>query len=231
MTIILIIFSLIWDKVFNFRISTISSVIFAVCFELARRILGFQLWLTAIPVVISIICVFLINKRKFTPETLSNIGAGALLISLLWISATLSVDRFNYQTTKQNIILLLFALIIILLTSRLTLIFSTSKNFFIVSVLINLFILRASFVRLTLILICLIRIYLFITTSLAVSLRLILNSSMIIISKAPLGISPLMSFKNSSSSTKILFSMQICLGSPLNNIKCSPKTKLLQKLH
>ena len=37
------ILALIWDKVFNFRISTISSVIFALCFELARRIFGFNL--------------------------------------------------------------------------------------------------------------------------------------------------------------------------------------------
>ena len=62
------IISLIWDKVFNFRISTISSVIFAVCFEIARRVFGFQLWLATIPAVISIICVILIHKRKFTPK-------------------------------------------------------------------------------------------------------------------------------------------------------------------
>lgn len=99
------ILSLIWDKVFNFRISTISSVIFAVCFELARRLFGFQLWLAAIPALISFLCVFLILIRKFSPDSLSNIGAGTLLISLLWISATLSVDRFHYQTSKQNIIL------------------------------------------------------------------------------------------------------------------------------
>ena len=99
------ILSLIWTKVFNFRISTISSVIFAVGFELARRLFGFHLWLAAIPAFISILCVILILKRKFTPDTLSNIGAGAFLISLLWISATLSVDRFHYQTSKQNIIL------------------------------------------------------------------------------------------------------------------------------
>ena len=99
------ILSLIWDKVFNVRITTISSVIFAVGFEIARRAFGFHLWMAAIPAVISILCVFLILKRKFNPDTLSSIGAGALLISLLWISATLSVDRFHYQNSKHNIIL------------------------------------------------------------------------------------------------------------------------------
>ena len=99
------ILSLIWDKVFNFRISTISSVIFAVCFELARRVFGIQLWFAGIPAVVSVICVFLIHNRKFTPDTLSNIGAGALLITLLWISAALSVDRLHTQNVKHNIIL------------------------------------------------------------------------------------------------------------------------------
>ena len=99
------ILSLIWDKVFNIRITTISSVVFAVCFELTRRFFGLRLRFAGIPAVISIICVILIHKRKFTPDTLSNIGAGTLLISLLWISAALSVDRFNSQNIKQNIIL------------------------------------------------------------------------------------------------------------------------------
>lgn len=99
------ILSLIWNKVFNVRITTISSAIFAVGFEIARRVFGFHLWLAAIPAVFSILCVFLIFKRKFNPDTLSSIGAGALLISLLWISATLSVDRFHYQNSKHNIIL------------------------------------------------------------------------------------------------------------------------------
>ena len=58
------ILSLIWTKVFNFRISTISSVIFAVGFELARRLFGFHLWLAAIPAFISILCVILILKRN-----------------------------------------------------------------------------------------------------------------------------------------------------------------------
>lgn len=91
------IFSLIWEKVFNVRIFTVCSAIFAVCFEIARRVFGFHLWLAVIPAVISIICVILIHKRKFTPDTLSNIGASALLIALLWISAALSIDRFSYE--------------------------------------------------------------------------------------------------------------------------------------
>lgn len=94
------ILSLVWYKVFNFKITTISSVIFAVCFELARRFFDFQLWLAAIPAAISLICVLLILKRKFTPDTLSNIGAGALLISLLWISSTLSIDRLKPEHEK-----------------------------------------------------------------------------------------------------------------------------------
>lgn len=99
------IFSLIWEKVFNVRIFTVGSAIFAVCFELARKFADVNIWLAGIPALISIVCVILIRKRKFTPDTLSNIGAGTLLITLLWISAALSVDRFNYQTTQKNIIL------------------------------------------------------------------------------------------------------------------------------
>ena len=91
------ILSLIWDKVFSFRISTVASVIFAVCFEITRRVFGVHLLFAIIPAIISVICVFLIQKRKFTPDSLSNIGAVTLLITLLWISAALSIDRFSYE--------------------------------------------------------------------------------------------------------------------------------------
>ena len=96
------ILSLIWQKVFNIKIGTVCSVIFAVCFELVRRFLGINLWFAVIPFVISILCVFLIHKRKFKPDILSDIASGALLFTLLWISASLSVERFQYEPKKTE---------------------------------------------------------------------------------------------------------------------------------
>ena len=94
------IFSLIWNKVFNIKIDTVCSVVFAVCFEIARRFFGVHLWLAVVPAVIIVICVLLIHRRKFSPDTLSNFGAGALLFTLLWISASLSVDRLKTEPEK-----------------------------------------------------------------------------------------------------------------------------------
>lgn len=99
------ILSIIWHKVFSLKVSTVASFIFAVCFELARRYFGVHLWVVIVPVTIAIISAVLIHNRKFSPDTLSDLGAGAIFFLFLWVSATLSVDRFNSQTTKQNIIL------------------------------------------------------------------------------------------------------------------------------
>ena len=94
------ILSLIWEKVFNIKISTVASVIFAVCFEIARRFFGVDIFFAIIPAVIALTCVLLIYRRKFSPDNLSNLGAGALLFMLLWISASLSVDRLKPEPEK-----------------------------------------------------------------------------------------------------------------------------------
>ncbi len=99
------ILSLIWHKVFSLKVSTVTSLFFAVCFELARRYFGVHLWVVIVPVTIAIISAVLIHNRKFSPDTLSDLGAGAIFFLFLWVSATLSVDRFHYQATKNNIIL------------------------------------------------------------------------------------------------------------------------------
>ena len=86
------IIALMWEKVFNVRIWTVVSVIFAVCFEIARRFLGISLWFAFVPAIISVVCAFLVHSRytRFTPDMLSSIGAGAFLFILLWIPACLS---------------------------------------------------------------------------------------------------------------------------------------------
>lgn len=86
------IIALMWEKVFNVRIWTVVSVIFAVCFEIARRFLGISLWFAFVPAIISVVCAFLVHSRciRFTPDMLSSIGAGAFLFTLLWIPACLS---------------------------------------------------------------------------------------------------------------------------------------------
>ena len=97
------ILALIWDKMFNIRTGTVCSVIFAVCFELSRRLFGVHLWMAVIPALVSVICIILIRKRKFSPDTLSDIGAGALLFVFLWVSAVLSVDKLNNNHNKEAI--------------------------------------------------------------------------------------------------------------------------------
>lgn len=106
------ILSLIWRKLFSFKVYTVASVFFAVCFELARRFFGFSLWVSAIPVIIAIISVLLIHSRNFSPDTLSDFAAGALLFAMLWTSAVFSGDKLIHEsntpkntTTNQNIIL------------------------------------------------------------------------------------------------------------------------------
>ena len=84
------ILALIWDKVFNIRIGTVASLVFAVCFEAARRFFSVSLWVSIVPVVVLAACVVLIHCRH-APDTLSDIGAGALLFLILWISSSLSL--------------------------------------------------------------------------------------------------------------------------------------------
>ena len=96
------ILSLIWHKLFSFKVYTVASVFFAVCFEIARRFFGFSLWVSAVPAIIAIISVLLIHKRKFSPDTLSDFAAGALLFSMLWTSSLLSVDKIKPEIIKQE---------------------------------------------------------------------------------------------------------------------------------
>ena len=95
------ILNLIWQKVFDVKIWTVSSVIFGICFEIARRFLGINyLWLAIIPALISISCIILIQRKKFKADILLDLGAGALLFMLLWISAILSIDRLKPEIKK-----------------------------------------------------------------------------------------------------------------------------------
>ena len=96
------IIALIWDKVFNIRIGTVASLIFAVCFEVARRYFSVSLWLSIIPAVVLTACIILIHCR-YAPDTLSDIGAGALLFLMLWISGSLSLYKSEPLKVAQNI--------------------------------------------------------------------------------------------------------------------------------
>lgn len=101
------ILSLIWHKVFSFNVTTVTSVLFAVCFEFFRRFLGVNVYFAVIPAVIACVCIFLIHARKFGTDSLSNIGAVSVFFMLLWISAALSLNdnAITTKKTKQNIIL------------------------------------------------------------------------------------------------------------------------------
>lgn len=98
------IIALIWDKVFNIRIGTVASLIFAVCFEVARRFFSVSLWVSIVPITVICACIVLIHRR-FTPDTLSDIGAGALLFLMLWISGSLSLYQSEPLKVAQNITL------------------------------------------------------------------------------------------------------------------------------
>lgn len=98
------IISLIWDKVFNIRIGTVASLIFAICFEVARRYFSVSLWISIVPAVVIAACILLIHRR-YAPDVLSDIGAGALLFLMLWISGSLSLYKSEPPKAAQNITL------------------------------------------------------------------------------------------------------------------------------
>ena len=95
---------LIWDKVFNIRIGTVASLVFAVCFEAARRFFSVSLWVSFVPAIVLVACVILIQRRH-APDTLSDIGAGALLFIMLWISGAMSLYQSETPKVAQNITL------------------------------------------------------------------------------------------------------------------------------
>ena len=99
------IINIIWKKVFDIKVGTVCSVIFAICFEVARRYFAVNLWFSLVPAIILCVAIFLIHKRKFSADTLSDIGAGALLFLLLWISGSLSLYKSEPPKVAQNIAL------------------------------------------------------------------------------------------------------------------------------
>ena len=95
----------IWKKVFDIKIGTICSLFSVACFEIARRYFYVSLWQIIFPAIVLCAIVFLIHKRKFSADTLSNIGAGALLFLLLWISGILSLYKYEDVKVEQNLVL------------------------------------------------------------------------------------------------------------------------------
>lgn len=94
---------LLWEKVFSVRIDTVCAVIFAVTFETVRRYFTLSIWYAVIPAVIAALCVILIRTRKGSPDVLSDIGAGAVLLVMLWISGVLSYPVSRTPKFEQSI--------------------------------------------------------------------------------------------------------------------------------
>ena len=99
------ILNVIWKKVFDIKVGTVCSVIFAICFEVARRYFAVSLWFSLVPAIILCATIFLIHKRKFSADTLSDFGAGALLFLLLWISGALSLSSKQPPEITQELTL------------------------------------------------------------------------------------------------------------------------------
>ena len=78
------IFSLIWRRVFTVRTGTFFTVIFAVCFEVAGRWAFVKPIFMAGAVGILASSAVLIRLRKWRADVLADIGAGALLFTVLW---------------------------------------------------------------------------------------------------------------------------------------------------
>ena len=98
------ILKLVWEKVFSVKVGTVCSVVFAIIFELTRRFYGLNIWFAFISLGIFFLSVFLIRSRKLSPDFLSNFAAGVLLFTFLWISASLSIDRFyNLDSQDENL--------------------------------------------------------------------------------------------------------------------------------
>ena len=84
--------SLIWNKVFTVKTGTLTSIVFALCFEVTRRWPFIAPWLTVVSVLTLMLCATSLRFRKTIVFTLSDIGAVALLFSLLWTVGLLSSD-------------------------------------------------------------------------------------------------------------------------------------------
>ena len=73
------VFMLIFKKIFSTKILTLSSIFFAVTFELSRRWNFFILFFTFISILIFMLSFFLLKMRKGRASFASDIGAAAML--------------------------------------------------------------------------------------------------------------------------------------------------------
>ena len=73
------IFMLILRKIFGAKILTLSSIFFAVTFELSRRWNFFIIFFTLISILIFMICFFMLKIRKGRAGFISDVGAAAML--------------------------------------------------------------------------------------------------------------------------------------------------------
>lgn len=101
------IFSLIWRKIFTVRTGTFFTVIFAVSFELARRWNFTRPFFLAGAAVILGVSAVLIRLRKWRIDVLADLGAGALLFSLLWTAGMTSgtmhpAQSYEYRTLTHR---------------------------------------------------------------------------------------------------------------------------------
>ena len=96
------IFSLIWRKIFTVRTGTFFTVIFAVSFELARRWNFTRPFFLAGAAVILGVSAVLIRLRKWRIDVLADLGAGALLFSLLWTAGMTSGTMHPAQSYEYR---------------------------------------------------------------------------------------------------------------------------------
>ena len=84
--------SLIWNKVFTVKTGTITSIVFALCFECTRRWPSIAPWLAVASALVLVLCAASIRFRKAVTLTLSDLGAVALLFLMLWSAGLFSSD-------------------------------------------------------------------------------------------------------------------------------------------
>ena len=101
------IFSLIWRKIFTVRTGTFFTVIFAVSYELARRWNFTRPFFLVGAAVILGLCAVMIRLRKWRIDVLADLGAGALLFSLLWTAGMSSgtmhpAQSYEYRTPTHK---------------------------------------------------------------------------------------------------------------------------------
>lgn len=82
------ILSLFWEKAFDIRIFTIIPIVVSICLKLSKTWTTLASCFSVSPLVIIATSAFAIRTNRLTHNLFINLGAGALLFTLLWYSKT-----------------------------------------------------------------------------------------------------------------------------------------------